>query len=484
MNDLERYTIHELLNAYRTGKTSPAEVCKLLLSRIDRHDSQIGAFLRVDRDQIFRDAASAEKNLELPLAGVPLAIKDNISTEGMETTCSSKILRGYIPPYDATAIERLKRAGAIILGKTNCDEFAMGSSTENSAYQKTKNPWNLEYTPGGSSGGSAAAVASCFAYGALGSDTGGSVRQPAGMCGVAGLKPTYGRVSRYGLVAFGSSLDCIGILSRSTADAALLLQVIAGPDSRDSTCANQPAPRFADEMQNPTGAQKKIRVGIPREYFGEGLDNEVAAAIENILKTMEQQGKIELTSISLPHTQFAIAAYYVIATAEASSNLSRFDGVRYGHRSKEKTLRKMYSVTRSEGFGAEVKRRIMLGTFALSAGYYDAYYIRAAKVRSMIANDFRNAFQQVDLICTPTSPTAGFRFGEKTEDPLSMYLSDVYTVTMNLAGIPAISIPCGLHSSGLPMGLQIVGNYFDEMRVFSLASTMLKKFPPALPELK
>lgn len=479
MIDLFRATIQDLLRAYRSKETSPVEVCQTLLERIDRYDSSIGAFLRIDREGLLEQAAQAANNLDRPLAGVPLAIKDNISTQGLETTCGSRILQGYRPPYDATVISLLKNAGAVILGKTNCDEFAMGSSTENSAYQQTRNPWNTEYTPGGSSGGSAAAVAAGFAFGGFGSDTGGSVRQPASLCGIVGLKPTYGRVSRYGLVAFGSSLDCIGTLSRSVEDAALLLETIAGHDRNDSTSSTAPVPEYSAMMKH----ARVLRVGIPREYFGEGIDPELAGKIESSLESMERAGIVKLQSISLPHTDYAIAAYYVIATAEASSNLSRFDGVRYGYRASDTNLRKMYARTRADGFGAEVKRRIMLGTFALSAGYYDAYYMRASRIRSLIAEDFRRAFEEVDLICTPTSPTPAFRLGEKVDDPLSMYLSDVYTVTMNLAGLPAISVPCGLHSSGLPVGLQIIGNYLDETTMFALGSSFLKKFPITLPEL-
>ena len=489
MTTVLQSSIAELLHAYRSGLTSPGEVCHDLLKRIEDHDVKVGAFLRVDRDDVLRQAEVSNQNLHLPLAGVPLAIKDNISTQGIETTCSSKILAGYLPPYDATVIERLKEAGAIILGKTNCDEFAMGSSTENSAFQLTHNPWDLENAPGGSSGGSAAAVAACFAYGALGSDTGGSVRQPSALCGVVGLKPTYGRVSRYGLVAFGSSLDCIGPIARSVEDAALLLQVIAGQDSRDGTSAQEPVPEYAALLAEQNGSTP-LRIGIPREYFGSGLDPEIAAIIEGVLRKLEQSGKIQLVSVSLPHSGYAIAAYYVIATAEASSNLSRFDGVRYGYRSSSAEreaagarLQRMYATTRDEGFGQEVKRRIMLGTFALSAGYYDAYYLRASKVRSLIAKDFQNAFSQVDLICTPTTPTVAFPLGERTRDPLAMYLSDVYTVTMSLAGIPAISVPCGMHSAGLPVGLQIAGNYLEEPQIFSLASFVMKEVPPALPAL-
>ena len=481
MIDLQKSTIQDLLQSYRSKETSPREICLQLFERIDRCDPVIGAFLKMDREAVLAQAVESEKNPERPLSGVPLAIKDNIMTAGLETTCSSRMLKGYIPPYDATVIARLKDAGAIILGKTNCDEFAMGSSTENSAFQQTRNPWNADHAPGGSSGGSAAAVASGFAFGALGSDTGGSVRQPAAFCGVIGMKPTYGRVSRYGLVAFGSSLDCIGTITRSTNDAALLLKIIAGQDPRVSTSSGQEVPDYISLINNQSG---KLRIGLPREYFGAGLDPEIGSNLESSLKTIEQQGKIELISISLPHTEYAIAAYYVIATAEASSNLSRFDGVRYGYRSRQNTLHEMYSHSRAESFGAEVKRRIMLGTFALTTGYYDAYYMQASKIRSFIAEDFRQAFSQVDLICTPTSPAPAFKMGERINDPLSMYLSDVYTVTMNLAGLPAISVPAGLHSSGLPIGLQIVGNYMDEAQVFSFASSYLKEFPFLMPELQ
>lgn len=480
MNELLSGTIGDLLAAYRARKTSPREVCGELVARIERLDPRVGAYLRLDREGIEKSAAEAEKHPDRPLAGVPLAIKDVISTRGLETTCSSKILKGYIPPYDATAIERLKEAGAIILGKTNCDEFAMGSSTENSAYQLTRNPWDLQRAPGGSSGGSAAAVASCFAYGALGTDTGGSIRQPASFCGVVGLKPTYGRVSRYGLVAFGSSLDCIGPLTRSVEDAARILRVIAGHDRRDSTSSPAPVPDYLQDI----GSSAKIRVGVPREYFAEGIDPQVSAAIHSALSQLEKSGNVELKQVSLPHTKYAIAVYYIIATAEASSNLSRYDGVRYGARSAgDQTLPVMYGRTRADGFGAEVKRRIMLGTFALSSGYYDAYYLQASKVRSLIAGDFSAAFENVDVLCTPVSPTTAFKLGEKTDDPLAMYLSDIYTVTMNLAGLPAISVPCGFDSAGLPVGLQIIGRNLEESRILQLASRFQKEYPLRLPEL-
>jgi aspartyl-tRNA(Asn)/glutamyl-tRNA(Gln) amidotransferase subunit A len=479
MTDWIHGTIHDLLQAYRARKASPVEVCRELFSRIDRHDGRIGAFLRLDREGALKAAEAAAKNLSLPLAGVPFAVKDVISTKGMETTCSSKILQGYVPPYDATTVVRLKQAGAVILGKTNCDEFAMGSSTENSAYQLTHNPWNDGYAPGGSSGGSAAAIAACFAFGALGSDTGGSIRQPASLCGVVGLKPTYGRVSRYGLVAFGSSLDCIGPLTRSVEDAALILRVIAGHDPNDSTSIASEVPDYAAVLAE----MPRVRVGVPGEYFDQGMDREVSAGIQRALDWMQSSGRVELKQISLPHTRYAIPVYYVVATAEASSNLSRFDGVKYGFRAgKSLPLREMYGKTRAAGFGPEVKRRIMLGTFALSSGYYDAYYLQALRVRNLIAQDFADAFQEVDLICTPTSPTAAFRLGEKVNDPLAMYLSDIYTVTGNLAGLPAISLPCGFSSNGLPLGFQIIGKPLDETGVLRLASFYLKEHPIRLPE--
>ena len=480
MKNLFQGTISELRESYQKKEVSPVEVCQELFRRIDRYDSKIGAFLRLDREGALKAAADSEKQLKKPLAGVPVVIKDNISTRGIETTCSSKILKGYVPPYDATVIERLKEAGAIILGKTNCDEFAMGSSTENSAFQLTHNPWKLEYAPGGSSGGSTAAVASGFAYAGLGSDTGGSIRQPASLCGIVGLKPTYGRVSRYGLVAFGSSLDCIGPLTRSVEDSAAILKVMAGIDSHDSTSSPVPVPDYTALMKD----KPRLRVGVPKEYFGKGIDPEVASSIQNALDWMKGTGKVELKSISLPHTDSAIAVYYIVATAEASSNLSRFDGVKYGFRAPgNRPLRAMYGRTREEGFGPEVKRRIMLGTFALSSGYYDAYYLQASRVRNLIALDFKKAFEEVDLICTPTSPTPAFKLGEKVDDPLSMYLSDIYTVTLNLAGLPAISVPCGFNTSKLPIGLQIIGNYMDEARIFQLASLFMKDHPIALPEL-
>lgn len=480
MTDLLRKNISDLLRAYRSHETTPEEVCREVFEKIDRYDSETGAFLNLDREGAMFAAKEAEKDLNRPLAGVPIAIKDVISTKGIETTCSSKILKGYIPPYDATAIARLKQAGAVILGKTNCDEFAMGSSTENSAYQLTRNPWKLECTPGGSSGGSTVAVACGYAFAALGTDTGGSIRQPASLCGMVGVKPTYGRVSRYGLVAFGSSLDCIGPLARSTEDAALMLQVIAGHDPLDSTSAKAAVPDYLSGLK----FDRPLRVGIPDEYFGEGLNSEVGSRIQEALKWMEASGKVQLKKISLPNTRYAISVYYVVATAEASSNLSRYDGVKYGYRAVgQNSLQEMYAKTRDQGFGPEVKRRVMLGTFVLSSGYYDAYYLKALKVRSLIAKDFGEAFKDVDVICTPTSPTPAFKIGEKVNDPLAMYLSDIYTVTMNLAGLPAVSIPCGFTSAGLPVGLQIISDHLKESQMFQLSSFYLNEHPVQLPEL-
>ncbi|MGH9489406.1 MAG: Asp-tRNA(Asn)/Glu-tRNA(Gln) amidotransferase subunit GatA [Terriglobales bacterium] len=404
-----------------------------------------------------------------PLAGVPVAIKDVLSTCGVRTTCGSRMLESYIPEYDATAVEKLEAAGAVILGKVNCDEFAMGSSNETSAFGPVRNPWDPSRVPGGSSGGSAAAVAAGLCVAALGSDTGGSIRQPAAFCGVVGLLPTYGRVSRYGLVAFGSSLDHVGPLARSAKDAAYILAAIAGPDPLDATSAAAPVPDYVASLEAPL---EGLKIGIPREAFAaegatEGLDPAVAASVHAALKTLQHAG-CQLVEISLPSSHYATAAYYLIATAEASANLARYDGVRYGFRHPAASLGAMYRQTRDQGFGPEVKRRILLGTYALSAGYYEAYYRRAQKVRAMIAADYRQAFTQVDVIATPTTPTPAFPLGERIEDPLRMYLNDIYTVSADLAGVPAISVPCGL-ADGLPVGVQFLGNYFAEARLLSLA---------------
>jgi aspartyl-tRNA(Asn)/glutamyl-tRNA(Gln) amidotransferase subunit A len=401
-----------------------------------------------------------------PLAGVPVVIKDVMSTRGVRTTAGSKILEKYVPPYDCTAVRRLESAGAVVLGKMNCDEFAMGSSNENSGYGPVRNPRDLTRVPGGSSGGSAAAVAADMAVFTLGSDTGGSIRQPASFCGVVGLMPTYGRVSRYGLIAFASSLDHIGPLTKSVKDAATVLRTIAGRDAMDSTSAEVPVPDYVAELEKPV---RGLKIGVAKEYFGEGLDDEVRNAVEGAIEKLKGVG-CQVVPVSLPHTPYAIPTYYLIATAEASSNLARYDGVRYSQRARGvRTLSEMYRRSRDEGFGAEVKRRIMLGTYALSAGYYDAYYLKAQKVRTLLTRDFDDAFQKVDAIVTPTSPTAAFRLGEKSNDPLAMYLADIYTVTADLAGIPGISIPCGETSEKLPIGLQILGKHFDEATILRVA---------------
>ena len=409
----------------------------------------------------------AAEGTTLPsLGGVPVGIKDVMSTRGVRTTAGSKILGQYIPPYDCTAVQRLESAGAVVLGKMNCDEFAMGSSNENSAYHPVRNPRDLTRVPGGSSGGSAAAVAADMAVFTLGSDTGGSIRQPASFCGVVGLMPTYGRVSRYGLIAFASSLDHIGPLTKTVKDAAIVLRTIAGRDPMDSTSADVPVPDYEAELDKPV---RGLKLGVAKEYLGDGLDEEVRQAVVSAIDRLKELG-CEIVPVSLPHTPYAIPTYYVIATAEASANLARFDGVRYGHRARGvKTLSEMYRRSRDEGFGAEVKRRIMLGTYALSAGYYDAYYLKAQKVRTLLTQDFDEAFRKVDAILTPTSPTAAFRLGEKSNDPLAMYLADIYTVTADLAGIPGVSVPCGETREKLPIGLQILGKHFDESTILRVA---------------
>src|SRR5262245_21363887 len=468
--NLKGITAEKLVALYRNRDLTVTEVIKGVYDEIDRVDKDVRAFLSLCPDRAFDDARRMDAKIEAgeplePLAGVPVAIKDNMAVRDMTTTCGSRILEGYIPPYTATAVERLRGAGAIIVGKANCDEFAMGSTTENSGYFVTRNPHNLDCVPGGSSGGSAASVASGTSLIALGSDTGGSVRMPAAFCGVVGLKPTYGRVSRYGLVAFGSSLDQIGPLSNSVRDAAQTLQVIAGFDHYDSTSADAVVDDYVKGLDRPI---KGTRIGIPREYFIGGLDAEVKAKIEAGMRIYEGLG-CEMREISLPHTEYAVATYYLIATAEASSNLARYDGVRYGPRAGGSSLQEMYRGTRAVGFGEEVKRRIILGTYALSAGYYDAYYLKALKVRTLILRDFRNAFQNVDIILAPTSPTVAFKIGGKTGDPLSMYLSDIFTITQSLAGLPAISIPCGKNSENLPVGMQVVANHFQESLLLSVA---------------
>jgi aspartyl-tRNA(Asn)/glutamyl-tRNA(Gln) amidotransferase subunit A len=461
------------------GDTTARVATESALDAAERLNDTLNAFLEIDRegaleraDQV--DALDGPDQSQLALAGVPIAIKDNICVRGMQTSCGSRILGPYRPPYNATAIERLRAAGAVVIGKTNCDEFAMGSSNENSAFGPVKNPWDTSRVPGGSSGGSAAAVAAGIVPVALGSDTGGSVRQPASLCGVVGVKPTYGRVSRYGLVAFGSSLDQIGVFARKTGDAAAVLQVIAGRDKHDATTADVPVPNYTGALN---GEVTGVRIGASRALLGEGLNEEVRTAVEKAIDAYRDLGA-EIVDIDLPHAKYAIAVYYIIATAEASSNLARYDGVRYGFRAEDApALRDMYRKTRDEGFGPEVKRRIMLGSYVLSAGYYDAYYLKAQKVRSLIKQDFARAFEKCDAIVTPTSPTPAFLFGEKTDDPLAMYLNDIYTVTANLSAVPAISVPCGLSSAELPIGLQLLGPYWSEARLFRLAHAYQSAHP-------
>jgi aspartyl-tRNA(Asn)/glutamyl-tRNA(Gln) amidotransferase subunit A len=470
---LNELSIDSLRSSIAAGELRAADVCRAALNRIEAQ-ANLNAFITVTEDAALAQAEAIDRRARAgeplpPMAGAVIAIKDNMVIRDVRATAGSRILYNYKPPYTATAVERLQSAGAIIIGKTNCDEFAMGSSTENSAYGAVKNPWDTSRVPGGSSGGSAVAVAAGMAMGALGSDTGGSIRQPASHCGVVGLKPTYGRVSRYGLIAFGSSLDQVGPFANSVKDAARILGVIAGRDQRDSTSSNT---EVADYTQALTEDARGLRVGVPREYYGEGLDPEVRVAIEKAIKRFKELGA-EIVEVSLPSTEYAVPVYYLIATAEASSNLARYDGVRYGFRAEEAgTLKEMYSRTREQGFGAEVKRRIMLGTYALSAGYYDAYYGKAQKVRSIIEKDFRNAFASCDVIATPTAPTPAFKLGEKTSNPLEMYLSDIYTITLNLAGVPGVSLPCGLSANGLPIGIQLIGRHFDEALLLRAAHNL------------
>jgi aspartyl-tRNA(Asn)/glutamyl-tRNA(Gln) amidotransferase subunit A len=448
---------------------SPVEVTSQLLARIKERDGELRAYLTVDETGALEQAKAAEARLARgeagPLTGVPLALKDVMTTKGLRTTCGSRILENFVPPFDATVVTRLRREGAVLLGKANMDEFAMGSSTENSAFGPTHNPWNREYIPGGSSGGSAAAVAADLCIAALGSDTGGSIRQPASHCGVVGLKPTYGRVSRYGLVAYASSLDQIGPIGKEVRDAALLLNGIAGYDPKDSTSVDRPAPDYTAALGREL---RGLKIGVPQEYFGHGLDPEVEAAIRAALKALEGLGA-ELIEVSLPHTEYAVATYYLVAVAEASSNLARYDGVKYGLRAEGRNLLETYVNTRTQGFGAEVRRRIMLGTYTLSAGYYDAYYKKGSQVRALIRGDFEAVFKDCALIACPVSPTPAFRLGEKVDDPLTMYLSDIFTISANLAGIPGLSVPCGFSSGGLPIGLQLLGPPFGEAEILQAA---------------
>ncbi|HXN71622.1 MAG TPA: Asp-tRNA(Asn)/Glu-tRNA(Gln) amidotransferase subunit GatA [Candidatus Acidoferrales bacterium] len=470
MSATARWTVAGIQAALQTKRISAREIVGEFYTEIDRRNPELNAYLTLSPERAYAQAdrvdAAAARGEKLPtLAGVPVAIKDVISTSRVRTTCGSKILESYVPPYDATAVTRLEKAGAVVLGKTNCDEFAMGSSNENSAYGPVRNPVALDRVPGGSSGGSAAAVAAHLAVVALGTDTGGSIRQPGACCGIPGLMPTYGRVSRYGLIAFASSLDRIGPFAGNIADAAAVMSVIAGRDENDSTSSFVAVPKYTSDIERPVHG---LRIGVPEEYFGEGIDSEVKEKVFAGIELMEKLG-CRRVPLKMPHTEYAIATYYIIATAEASSNLARYDGVRYGLRVPGATLIDMYRKTREGGFGPEVKRRLMLGTYVLSSGYYDAYYLRAQKVRSLIARDFSDAFQRVDAILTPTSPTPAFKLGEKTSDPLQMYLADIYTVTGDLAGIPGISVPCGKTREGLPIGLQILGPHFGESTILQLA---------------
>jgi aspartyl-tRNA(Asn)/glutamyl-tRNA(Gln) amidotransferase subunit A len=487
MHELTHLTMHEALDLMRAGDVTSLALTEAVLERIRAVDDKVRAYLRVNEEVALVQARQADARRKAGddalLLGIPIALKDNLSTMGVETTSGSRILKGYIPPFDATVVAKLREAGAVILGKTNLDEFAMGSSTENSGFFTTCNPWDLSRVPGGSSGGSAAAVAAGEAIAALGTDTGGSVRQPASLCGVVGLRPTYGRCSRYGLVAFASSLDQAGPLTRDVTDCALLLRVIAGADERDGTTLPNPVPDYVAALGS-TGDEsityiRGLRLGVPREYLMEGLQPEIAEAIQAAVRTFVDLGA-EIVEISLPHTDEALPVYYLLAPAEASANLARFDGVRYGYRASPKiadtnhpvdthTLDEMYIKTRGQGFGAEVKRRIMLGTYALSAGYYDAYYLKAQKVRTLIKGDFDAAFETVDAIIGPTSPCTAFKIGERVDDPLQMYLADIFTLSQALAGIPAISIPCGFDAQGLPIGLQVAAPALQEARLLQIA---------------
>lgn len=472
MSDIYFKTITELATLLSAGNTTSTAITQAVIDRTLAVDDRVKAFLHTDAEDALAQARASDERRRRgstlgPLDGIPIGIKDILAVKGQPLRCASRMLENYISPFDATCIAKLRAAGAVIWGRLNMDEFAMGSSTENSAYQTTANPWNLETIPGGSSGGSAAAVAAGEAIATLGTDTGGSIRQPAALCGVVGMKPTYGLVSRYGLVAFASSLDQVGPLTRTVEDAALLLQAMLGKDPLDSTSIEpQGTTDYTAALKTKAGTW---RLGVPRKFFAEGIDPEVKAAIDQAIQWYADQG-CEIVDISLPHSDLAVAVYYIIATAEASSNLARFDGVRYGHRStKASDIHELYAKSRGEGFGEEVKRRIILGTYVLSSGYYDAYYLRAQKVRRLILGDFESAFKQVDAILTPTSPTPAFKLGERSNDPLAMYLSDIYTISVNLAGLPAISIPAGFTENGLPIGLQVIGKAFGEAEMFAVA---------------
>jgi aspartyl-tRNA(Asn)/glutamyl-tRNA(Gln) amidotransferase subunit A len=460
--DLNKLTITQARNLLRSGTISAVELTQACLERIAKVEARIHAFITVTANEALKQAADADKRIKggdaPPLCGIPLGIKDVYCTTGVRTTCASKILDNFVPPYDATAVAKLRAHGAVFVGKTNMDEFAMGSSTENSAYGATMNPYDLERVAGGSSGGSAAAVAADECLASLGTDTGGSIREPASFCGVIGIKPTYSRVSRYGVIAYASSLDQVGPFAKTVRDAATVLAAVAGVDPMDSTCSARPVPDYEAAL---AGSVKGLRIGVPKEFFVEGMDAEVETSIRTAMKQFESLGA-KATEVSLPHTEYAVGAYYLIATAEASANLARYDGVRFGPRAEASGLAELYSRTRAQGFGAEVKRRIMLGTFALSAGYYDAYYVKAQRVRTLIRRDFDQAFAKCDLILTPTVPTTAFRLGEKVNNPLQMYLSDIFTISVNLAGLPGLVVPCGYDKLNLPIGLQLIGPAFGE----------------------
>jgi len=484
MEEILHKSIRRVRDLLKKGEITSVELTRFYLDRISKYDGRIKAYLRVTEEMAMRMAADADRRIKEgtdgDLTGIPFGMKDILCTRGVETTCASQILRGFVPPYDATVIRKLNESGYVHLGRINMDEFAMGSSTENSSFQVTRNPWDLDRIPGGSSGGSTAAAAAGLCAATLGTDTGGSIRQPSALCGTVGLKPTYGRVSRYGLVAFASSLDQIGPITRSVEDCAVLLKVIAGHDTMDSTSIPEGVPDYAADLLKDV---KGLRIGMPKEYFIEGVDQDVLGAVEGALRVLERLGAT-VVPVSLPHTEFAVSVYYIICTAEASSNLARYDGVKYGMRKEGKDIVDMYKRTRSQGFGKEVKRRIILGTYVLSSGYYDAYYRKAGQVRTLMRRDFDEAFTRCDLIATPVSPTCAFKIGEKTDDPLTMYLSDIFTIPINLAGLPALSLPCGFDGKGLPIGLQIIGRPLGEALILQAASVLeaemrLKKIPDA-----
>lgn len=469
--ELHELTIAQAQEKLAKKEVSSRELTQACLDRTGKTDDQLNCYLTVTTEGALAKAGEVDERRAKgeslpPLAGIPMALKDIFVTKDIPTTCSSRMLENFIPPYDGTAVKKLIAQDYVLLGKLNMDEFAMGSSTETSYFKKTKNPWNPEYIPGGSSGGSASAVAAGQCLGSLGTDTGGSIRQPASLCGIVGIKPTYGRVSRYGVVAFASSLDQVGPMTKDVRDAAILLNVISGHDPLDSTSVDRAVPDYTQSLKTEA---KGLKIGVPKEYFIEGLDAEVKQALDAALEQYRGLGA-EIIEVSLPHTKYAVPTYYILAPAEASSNLARYDGVRFGYRSPDaKNLTDLYKKSRSQGFGAEVKRRIMLGTYVLSAGYYDAYYLKAQKVRTLIRRDFESAFEKVDVLLTPTSPTPAFKIGEKTDDPLKMYLSDIFTINVNLAGLPGMSLPCGMSSQGLPIGMQLISGYFQEEKIFHAA---------------